>query len=363
MLELAVRGSLGGFTLDAELSVPEVGVTALFGRSGSGKTSLLNMVAGLCRPEAGRIVAGGRVLFDSQAGIDVPPERRRIGYIFQEGRLFPHLTVRGNLVYGMRRAPSAERYVELDQVVALLGIDTLLDRRPPSLSGGEKQRVAIGRALLASPRLLLMDEPLAALDEPRKAEILPFIERLHAEIEVPIVYVSHAIDEVLRLADTLAVIEAGRILAVGPVEELTSRPDLAESAGFGDVGTVLSATVARHDPALGISELATPAGTFRVGLLAAAEGAIVRLRLRARDVALALAPPAGLSVLNVLAGTVAAIEPRSEGTVEVAVEVAPGVRLWSEVTRLACRNLDLAPGCAVHALIKSVAVERYPRSG
>jgi molybdate transport system ATP-binding protein len=361
MLELAVRASLGGFTLDAELSTPEVGITALFGRSGSGKTSLLNMIAGLRRPEAGRIVAGGRVLFDSRAGINLPPERRRIGYIFQEGRLFPHLTVRGNLAYGMRLAPAAERYVGFDQVVALLGIADLLDRRPASLSGGEKQRVAIGRALLASPRLLLMDEPLAALDEPRKAEILPFIERLHGEIAVPIVYVSHAIDEALRLADTLAVMEAGRILAMGPVEEVTSRLDLAESAGFGDVGTVFAATVAHHDTALGISELATPAGAFRVGRLAAPEGATVRLRLRARDVALALAPPPGLSVLNVFAGTVAAIEPRGEGTVEVAVEVVPGVRLWSEVTRLACRNLDLAPGRAVHALIKSVAVERYPR--
>ena len=192
---------------------------------------------------------GERTVFDSERGIDVPPERRRIGYIFQEGRLFPHLTVKRNLVYGLRRTREGERYVSPEQVIALLGIEALLDRRPARLSGGEKQRVAIGRALLASPRALLLDEPLAALDAARKAEILPFIERLHAEVTIPIVYVSHAVDEVLRIADTVAVVRDGRIEAAGPVEDLASRLELTGQAGFGDAATVLAATVARHDDA------------------------------------------------------------------------------------------------------------------
>ena len=361
MIEIEARHTQGAFTLDVALSVSETGVTALFGPSGSGKTSLLNMIAGLTRPDAGRVEIDGRALFDSGRGIDLPPEARRVGYIFQEGRLFPHMTVRGNLDYGRRRAPAAERYVEFDQVVALLGIGDLMDRRPAGLSGGEKQRVAIGRALLASPRALLMDEPLAALDAARKAEILPFIERLHAEITIPIVYVSHAADEVLRIADTVAVVNDGRIDAVGPVELLASRLDLAGSHGFGEAGTVFAATVIEHDETHAVTTLETPAGRLMVGRLSAAPGATVRLRLRARDVALALTRPADASFLNVIEGSVAAIERRDDGPVEVAVEVAEGVRIWSEITRLAAARLALEVGTKVHALIKSVAVERYPR--
>ena len=368
MLELSVRRVLGtpgpsaraGFSLDAELAVAETGIMALFGRSGSGKTSLLNMIAGLLRPDAGRIVVADRVLFDSAAGVDVPPERRRLGYVFQDARLFPHLNVRANLIYGMRRLAVAERRVGLDQVVALLDIESLLERRPARLSGGEKQRVAIGRALLASPGMLLMDEPLASLDAPRKAEILPFIERLHGELAMPIVYVSHAVEEVLRLADAIAVMAEGRVCACGAVDEIASRPDLADT-GLGEVGTVISARIAGHDEAIGITEIETAAGRLRIGRLAAPVGASLRLRLRARDVALSLDAPGRTSVLNVFSGTVAAIEPRAEGIVEVAVEIAPGLRIWSEVTRLALANLALAPGTPVHALIKGVAIEKYPR--
>ncbi len=361
MLELDIAHRLGDFALDASLSVAEPGITAIFGRSGSGKSTLLNMIAGLLRPDAGRIAVDGRVLFDAEAGIDMPPERRRLGYVFQDARLFPHMTVRDNLDYGRRRVPPARRHVAFDQVLALLDIAPLLERRPARLSGGEKQRVAIGRALLASPGLLLMDEPLASLDAPRKAEILPFVERLHGELSTPIVYVSHAVDEVLRLADTIAVMDAGRVRAYGEVEAITSRPDLAD-AGFGDVGTVIAARIVAHDADSGISELETPAGNLRIGRLDAAVGATVRLRLRARDVALALDPPQRMSVLNVFNGTIAAIEPRAEGIVDVAVEIAPGMRLWSEVTRLALSNLGLSPGSHVHTLIKSVAIERYPRA-
>ena len=361
MIEIVARHALGAFTLDVALSVPETGVTALFGPSGSGKTSLLDIIAGLTRPDAGRVEIDGRILFDSARGIDVAPENRHVGYIFQDGRLFPHMTVRRNLEYGRRRSPAAAGYVGFDQVVELLGIGELTDRRPAGLSGGEKQRVAIGRALLANPRMLLMDEPLAALDAPRKAEILPFIERLHGEITIPIVYVSHAADEVLRIADTVAVVNAGRIDAVGPVELLASRLDLAGSHGFGEAATVFAATVVDHDDTHSLTALDTPAGRFMVGRLSAAPGATVRLRLRARDVALALSRPADASFLNIIEGSVAAIEFRDDGPVEVAVEITDGVRIWSEITRLAAQRLALEPGAKVHALIKSVAVERYPR--
>ena len=223
MLEVRAKHRLGVFQLDVELVAPTGGIVALFGRSGAGKTSLVNMLAGLLRPTEGRIALNGTVLFDSAARIDLPPERRRLGYVFQEGRLFPHLDVRGNLLYGFRRVPAAERAIRLEQIVELLGIGPLLRRRPASLSGGEKQRVAIGRALLANPRLLLMDEPLASLDATRKAEILPFIEQLRDKLRLPIVYVSHDMGEIVRLADTVVLLADGRVTAIGSAEQVLGR--------------------------------------------------------------------------------------------------------------------------------------------
>jgi molybdate transport system ATP-binding protein len=223
MLEVRIRRKQGNFTIDAAFSVEASGVTALFGPSGAGKTSIVNMVAGLDRPDAGRIVMNGRCLFDSTRGIDVPPEKRRVGYVFQDGRLFPHLSVRSNLTYGMRLLPKSERYVHFDPVVQLLGIAPLLDRRPAKLSGGEKQRVAIGRALLCSPALLLMDEPLASIDGDRKSEVLPFISRLCRDFSTPIVYVSHVMEEIERLAHHLVLLENGRVAAAGRFDELTNR--------------------------------------------------------------------------------------------------------------------------------------------
>ena len=356
MIEVQVSGAAGAFRLDAEFTVTEGGVTALFGPSGSGKTTLINMIAGLLRPERGRIVVNGAPVFDSDAGVDIAPHRRRIGTIFQEGRLFPHLTVRANLVYGMNRTPPAERYFGLDQVVDMLGIGALLDRRPATLSGGEKQRVAIGRALLASPRLLLMDEPLAALDAARKAEILPFIERLHRDIQVPVIYVSHAMDEVLAIADTMALMAGGRVVAVGPVEEVASR---AGTSGFGQTETVIAATVAGHEPEFGLTRLAAPAGALRVPRLDRAEGSLVRLRIRARDVSLALSRPSDISVLNIFPGTIAAIDDHGDGTVDVALDIGPGPRLHAQITARAVHDLSLAPGARVYALVKSVAIDRY----
>ena len=287
-LEVSVRKALGDFALEVELDCETDGIVALFGRSGSGKTSLVNMLAGLLRPDRGRIAIAGTTLFDSEQGIDLPPERRRLGYVFQEGRLFPHLSVRGNLLFGARRAPDGEAGGEagggptLDHVVALLGLEELIDRRPSALSGGEKQRVALGRALLARPRLLLMDEPLAALDQPRKDEILPFIERLRDDARVPIVYVSHAMQEIVRLADTLVLLSDGRVVEAGPIETLTSRLDLRPLTGRYEAGSVFEARVARQDEAFGLTVLEFAGGSLQVPRLALEPGQELRLRIRAR---------------------------------------------------------------------------------
>ncbi len=226
MLDVTIRKKQGEFTLDIRFSTSENGVTALFGNSGAGKTSVINMIAGLVRPDQGLIAANGRVLFDSEKRIDISPEKRRIGYIFQDGRLFPHLSVRSNLVYGMKLIPRSKRFVQFEQVVDLLGIESILDRRPAKLSGGEKQRVAIGRALLASPSILLMDEPLASLDSSRKAEVIPFIAKISREFKLPILYVSHSPNEVTSLADNLVLMDSGKVVASGDIKELIKRPDL-----------------------------------------------------------------------------------------------------------------------------------------
>jgi molybdate transport system ATP-binding protein len=231
MLEVTVQRKQGDFFVDVAFSVPEKGITALFGPSGVGKTSVVNMIAGLSRPDSGRIVLGGQVLYDGEEGINLSAEGRRIGYIFQDGRLFPHLTVRGNLTYGMKLVPEDRRYVEFDQVVDLLGIRPLLSRRPAKLSGGEKQRVAIGRAFLCSPALLLMDEPLASLDGQRKEEVLPFIAKICRKFSTPVLYVSHSVSEIKRLADQVVILDQGRVAESGPVAELVGqlRPIKAET--------------------------------------------------------------------------------------------------------------------------------------
>jgi molybdate transport system ATP-binding protein len=252
MLEVALRHSFGGFALDAAFSAPS-GVTVLFGRSGSGKTTIVNAVAGLLMPDAGRIVSGDWTLLDTERGIRLRPHRRRLGYIFQEGRLFPHLTVRQNLRYGAWFAPRDAPREDMGRVVDLLGIGHLLDRSPGALSGGEKSRVAIGRALLSAPRLILADEPLAALDEARKAEILPYFERLRDEVAVPILYVSHSASEVARLATTVVALDAGRVVAQGPAAEVLGDPAVLP-AGAREAGAVLTARVARHH-ADGLTEL------------------------------------------------------------------------------------------------------------
>ena len=362
MLEVRIESRVGAFALDAAFTAPAAGTTALFGRSGSGKTTALNAIAGLHRPRRGRVTLDGRTLLDTERGVDTPPDRRGVGYVFQDGRLFPHLDVRGNLEYGMKRRARRRAHATLDRVASLLDIGGLLRRRPGTLSGGERQRVAIGRALLASPRLLLMDEPLAALDAPRKAEILPFIERLQSEFRAPIVYVSHAVEEVLAIADTVALMDRGKVVAAGPVADIASRLDEAGFTDLAEAGTVLPATVESHDAARALTRLDTPLGPLIVARLDRAPGAAVRVRLRARDVALALDPPGRVSVINVAPGEVTGIERRPNGVVAVAV-AAGGTRLRADITRLAADRLALAPGKRVHAMIKAVAVERFPRRG
>ena len=365
MLEVDVKRSFPGFRLATRFAAGPGGITALFGRSGSGKTTLVNLLAGLERPDEGRIVMGGEVLFDSDAGIDVPPERRRLGYVFQEDRLFPHFSVHGNLVYGMRLVPPSERRIDYHRVVALLGIGHLLRRRPHRLSGGEKQRVAIGRALLSSPRILLMDEPLANLDAARRAEILPFIESLRDELRLPVVYVSHNMEEIIRLADSVVLLSDGRAVAAGPVEEVMSRLDLRPMTGRYEAGAVLAATIAGHDEEFELTRLAFPGGVLHVSRLELAEGTRLRARVRARDVTLALAPPQDISTLNVFAGTVIEVGHEEGPQVDVLLHIGDGhghhqsTPLWARVTRRSVHDLGLAPGKRIYALVKAVAIDRH----
>jgi molybdate transport system ATP-binding protein len=356
MIEVDVAARSGRFQLEAAFSASGQGVLALFGRSGSGKTTLLNILAGLVRPDRGRVTVGDRVLFDADTGIDLRPERRRLGYVFQEHRLFPHLDVRGNLLYGLRRAPTNERSVSFEQIVELLDLGRLLDRRPTGLSGGEKQRVAIGRALLASPRLLLMDEPLASLDAPRKDEVLPFVERLRDTLRLPIVYVTHEVGEIIRLADQVVLMSDGRVAATGSVEEVLGRRDLRPLTGIYEAGSVIHARVLGHDERFALTQLAFADRTLLVGRLDLPVGAAVRLRIAARDVSLATTPPQGISILNILSGSVVEVVPDRDSHMDVLVDV--GERLWARVTRRSAADLGLAPGQPIHALIKAVAVDR-----
>ena len=357
MLDLALYRRLGDFTLDLAPLHTGGGITALFGRSGAGKTSIIHMVAGLDRPERGRIVLNGRVLFDSERRIDLPPEHRRIGYVFQQGLLFPHLSVRQNLTFGMKRVPMAQRLLHFDDVVAVLDIAPLLDRRPATLSGGEKQRVAVGRALLSSPHLLLMDEPLSALDAHRKAELLPFIAALSQKFSVPILYVSHAMDEVLALADHLVLLEGGRAVASGPLEDVLARPDLRHLFPAGEAGTVLRARILDHLSHYGLTRLEFSGGTLLTTQVDLPSGAGVRVRIAARDIALSRTAPHQISTRNILPAVVTTVTEAADHRVDVQLQCGQ-TRLWSQITALAQAELNLSSGDAVFALIKAVTLTR-----
>nr|WP_282572228.1 molybdenum ABC transporter ATP-binding protein [Roseomonas acroporae] len=357
-----MRHAFPGFALDAAFDSPIPGTTVLFGPSGCGKSTVLAAVAGLLRPERGRVALGDTVLLDTARGLALPAERRRCGVVFQDSRLFPHLSVEGNLRYGLRRAPRGATGPGFEEVVALLGIGPLLRRRPIGLSGGERQRVALGRALLSRPRLLLMDEPLAALDAARKAEVLPFLERVRQRFGLPILYVTHALDEVDRLADTLVLMGRGTVLASGPVEELSTRPDLPLAARR-DAGAVLACTVAGHDQERGLTRLRFPDGEVVVALRDLPLGAALRVRVRARDVSVATSEPRDLSVQNILPATVGEVTPLASGQEATLSLRVGGSTLLARVTRDAVERLGLAPGRPVWALVKSISFDHGAAGG
>jgi molybdate transport system ATP-binding protein len=364
MIDVAVTLRQGAFFLDAAFSGGP-GITALFGRSGTGKSTLIALIAGIRRPDRGGIRIGDSVLVDIEAGVWVPPHRRRIGLVFQDGQLFPHLTVRQNLFYGRRFRRDAQSGIDVDAVIATLGIEALLPRRPAKLSGGEKQRVALGRALLANPTLLLMDEPLASLDMARKVEILALIERVRDDFGIPIVYVSHAVEEVARLANTVVVLDQGRVVADGPPSAVLV-PRTKESALATDrfsLVSVLEFRVGGYDDRYGLTELRRSAGQiFLTGKVPPRPGP-VRVVIHATDVALASHVPDRVSIRNVLRATVDDVARDCHPIASVRLALQGGGHLVALATRQAVDELQLGPGKPVYALLKTVALDERPVGG
>ena len=346
-----------GFTLDVDLPMPGKGITALFGPSGSGKTTILRCMAGLERSPKGFLSVAGEVWQDEQHGIFLPTHKRPLGLIFQEASLFPHLSVLGNLQYGMKRAGNTKGE-GFDTMLDLLGIRPLLKRTPDSLSGGERQRVTIARALLTRPRLLLMDEPLSALDRKRKLEILPYLERLHDELSIPVLYVSHSLDEVARLADHLVLIENGRVTENGPLADILARPDLGAAFG-GETGAVLETMVAAHE-ADGLTRLEFPGGKLYIAGNAHAPGSRLRCRIHASDVSLALSAYKDTSILNTLPAIIADVaETDTPGHVLVQLQLMGGESLLlARITERSRQTLGITSGLPVVAQVKSVAILR-----
>jgi molybdate transport system ATP-binding protein len=359
VISVNVESKRGKFSLVADFH-SDAGLIGLFGPSGSGKTTLIHLIAGLLRPSRGRIEIAGQTLFDSARGIDVLPRRRRVGLVYQDALLFPHLTVQQNLLFGHFFTPKAERRIPYDAVLEKLGIAALLRRRPGTLSGGERQRVALARALLASPRILLMDEPLASLDFDRKLEIIGLIEQLRDEFRIPIIYVSHAIEEVSRLAGYVVVLRAGRIAVAGAPSQALSHVDRgAHEDRFGIV-SVIDCRVAGFDSTFEVTRLQHPAGAIVVAGEVGPDGKAVRVLIRATDVALARTRPSDLSIRTILSGSIAAIQSDDGPTAIVEIALDGGGQLSASVTRLAISELEVAPGTRIYALIKAVAIDERP---
>jgi molybdate transport system ATP-binding protein len=356
MIEFSCRLSRPRFVLEADFTCPS-GCVALFGPSGSGKTTVAKLIAGLEHPQRGRIVVGDRVLLDTEAGIDLPVHKRRVGFVFQDGQLLPHLSVRQNLAYGRYFSPEDAQSVSFDSVVDLLGISHLLAARPATLSGGERQRVAIGRALLAAPRLLVMDEPLASLDANRKLEILPFIERLRDELALPIVYVSHALEEVARLASVVVRMSEGQVVAQGPPTEVFAAALPESAADRFEAVSVLAGTSVKELLEYAMTTLAHPAGEIAVPGLFGPPGRTVRVAIRATNVTLATEKPHGLSVRTTLKGRIRSIAAGTGATALVTVELEGGDPISVSLTRLAIADLALVEGREVYALVKAVSID------
>lgn len=348
------RVDRANFQLSVDLTLPGRGISVLFGHSGSGKTTCLRAMAGLERADQGYFAIGHKVWQDDAKQHFVPPHLRALGVVFQEASLFPHLSVRGNMEFGQKRTSTATSHFSLPEIAELLGLGTLLDRAPADLSGGEKQRVAIARALLAAPEILLMDEPLAALDLKRKLEILPYLERLRSELAIPIIYVSHSPDEVARLADHLVLLDAGRVVADGELNSVLSRIDLP-AIFADDAGVVIEAVIAAHE-ANELTRLEFPGGRILVSRHPQAPGTPMRCRIHARDVSLALIPQEQSSILNSVAAQVVELAPTATpGQMLVKLD-AGGTPLLARITQRSVENLGIRPGLDVHAQIKSVAL-------
>jgi molybdate transport system ATP-binding protein len=354
-VDVFLRHEFSGFAMDVSFALPRPGVTALFGVSGAGKTTVVNAIAGTFRPREGRIVINGRVVLDTAHGVFVPASRRRAGYVFQEARLFPHMSVRNNLLFGWRRAATKADEREIDHVIALLGLEHLLARRPRALSGGEKGRVALGRALLSSPEILLLDEPLAALDAQRRAEVLPYLENLRDEARLPMLYVSHALEEVARLADDVVVVRDGRVAAQGSVFEVLTSLELPSLAGSPPLGAVIPATVLAHRDD-GLTALAFDGGTLFVPKLKRPAGAKLRLRVRAEEIMLALEEPRTISANNILLARVVAVSGTADTNADILLACG-NTRFTARITHASCARLALSPGKPVFAIVKSVTVD------
>ncbi|MCP4746514.1 MAG: molybdenum ABC transporter ATP-binding protein [Desulfobacteraceae bacterium] len=354
MIDINIQRQHGSFCIQAAFNQQQSGVTALFGPSGAGKTSIINMVAGLIKPDSGHIIINGVPLYDSSKRINLPLEKRRIGYVFQDARLFPHLPVRSNLTYGMRLTPASERFIRFDDVVDLLGIGNLLNRGPCTLSGGEKQRVAIGRALLTSPALLLMDEPLASLDNSRKQEVLPFIECLCKAFSLPVLYVSHCLDEILNMAQYLVLLDQGKVKANGPIESLVNSLDMGRHISPSDFGSVIKAVVKIQKDQFGLAHLKFPGGVLKVPDVHVNSGDTLRVRIPARAVAVAFEKPRKSSFRNIYPASI--LEIADEGNGFHGVCMNAGFPLLARITSHSVEKLGLKPGLKVFALIKSVNI-------
>ena len=356
MLSVAAIKQRGSFRLDAAFELPTPGVVALFGRSGCGKSTLIDIIAGLLEPDAGRVALDETVLLDTQRGLDLPPERRGVGYVFQDARLFPHLRVAGNLRYAQKRA-SAAAYVDFDTVVSLLDLAALMDRRVHGLSGGERQRVALGRALLSQPRLLLLDEPLAALDRARREEVLPYLETLRDRLAIPMVYVTHNFDEVLRLATHIVLMQAGAVIAQGGIGEMSLDPHLRALIGPDEVGAIVEGVVLGLDAAGNLTRLQVGRGEIHVPARGLVVGTKLRVQLLARDIIVSTRVPLHLSVRNSLAGVVTSIQSDEADSDLITLDV--GSPLLARITKAATRELGLEPGMPAWALVKSVSLRGH----
>ena len=354
MLTVDASMQRGSFELNAELELPTPGVVALFGRSGCGKSTLIDIIAGLLQPDAGRVALNGEVWLDTRDGTDLPPERRRVGYVFQDARLFPHLTVAGNLRYSQKRARGVP-YVSFDDVVDLLDLAALLGRRTHALSGGEKQRVAIGRALLSQPRLLLLDEPLAALDRARRDEVLPYLETLRDTLSVPMVYVTHDFDEVLRLATYLVLMDSGAVIARGPLSEMSLDPHLRSIIGRDEIGAIVDGVVLGLEAGGELTRVRVGDGELKVPARGLAPGTMLRVQLLARDIIVSTQAPQHLSVRNSLAGHVVRIEDDGIDSDLIFIDVGAALVI-ARVTKAATRELSLRTGLHAWALVKAVSL-------